>query len=249
MIDIIILAAGKGTRMKTDKPKALVELAGKPLLEYVLKIVEEFSPRPHVVIGHKGEDVLRLFAGRIVPIWQLEQKGTGHAVMSARDSLQESGARHILVLFADQPMIKTESIKALIAAREKSGASFSMATVSPEHHDGDYGVFKSMGRIVRDAEGSISSIVEYKNASDDVRAIKEVNISAYCFEPKWLWENLPKVKKNPVSDEYYITDLVALAKEKGDKVVPVILPTVEGIGANTPEELLMVERLMRSELY
>jgi len=249
MIDIIILAAGKGTRMKTDKPKALVELAGKPLLEHVLKTVENFAAKPHVVIGHKGEDVLRLFTERIVPIWQLEQKGTGHAVMSAKDSLRESRSKHTLVLFADQPMIKPESLEALIAAREESNAAFSMATVSPEHHEGDYGGFKNMGRIVRGSDGSISAIVEYKNADDDVRAIKEVNISAYCFESRWLWENLSKVKKDPVSDEYYITDLVALAKEKGDKVVPVILPTREGIGANTPEELLMVERLMRSELY
>lgn len=242
MIEVIILAAGKGTRMKTDKPKALVEAKGMPLLGHVLRTVREIVPKPHVVVGHKGQDVIDMFGDAIIPVWQHDPKGTGHAVLVAEGDLSGSKAKHIVVLFADQPLVSSASIRKLIAERERTGAAFSMATVAPEHHDGDWSVFQRMGRIVRDAAGAIEAIVEYKDASEEVRAIREVNSSVYCFDPAWLWRNLKAIKNGNAAGEYYLTDLVAIAKAQGDAVIPVVLPTREGMGANTPEELVMVER-------
>ncbi len=241
MIDIIILAAGKGTRMKTEKPKALVEAKGRPMIEYVLNSIAGLGI-PHVIVGHKGEEITGLFGDRIKHVWQKEQKGTGHAVAVAQNALSNSSAEHVVVLFADQPLISAESLRKLIDAR--SSAAFSMATVVPESHDGDFKVFERNGRIVRDENGAVKAIVEYKDATDDIRALKEVNISAYCFDPKWLWQNLSEIRNANASGEYYLTDLVKIAKDKGEVIVPVIFPTVEGMGANTPEELLVIERYL-----
>jgi bifunctional UDP-N-acetylglucosamine pyrophosphorylase/glucosamine-1-phosphate N-acetyltransferase len=261
MIDTIILAAGKGTRMKTDKPKALVEAGGVPMLGHVLAAIERsgLSPRkPHVVVGHRGEEVIAFVGDRAHHVWQKEQKGTGHAVAVAQEALSgtvgDSGraqypVEHVVVLFADQPLISAESLQRLVSARAAtlssgSPAVFSMATVSPEHHEGDFKVFERNGRIVRDANRTVSGIVEYKDASEDVRALKEVNISAYCFDPAWLWNNLSEIRNANASGEYYLTDLVKIARDKGDAVVPVIFPTIEGIGANSPDELVVIERYL-----
>ncbi len=246
MTDIIILAAGKGTRMKTERPKALVEAKGTPMLGYVLSVLERSgvaTALPHVVVGHRGEEVIAFFGDKARPVWQNEQKGTGHAVMVARDALSASNSKHVVVLFADQPLISPDSLKKLVEARV-DGAAFSMATVSPEHHEGDFKVFERNGRIVRGADGSVDAIVEYKDASDDIRALKEVNISAYCFDPAWLWRNLSEIRNANASGEYYLTDLVKIARDRGETVVPVIFPTVEGMGANSPEELAVIERYL-----
>jgi bifunctional UDP-N-acetylglucosamine pyrophosphorylase / glucosamine-1-phosphate N-acetyltransferase len=264
MIDVIILAAGKGTRMKTERPKALVEAKGKTMLHHVLDAVDrsgilsgaESRPasdarRPHVIVGHKGEDIIALFGNRIKAVWQKEQKGTGHAVAVAQDALrapERVPAEHIVVLFADQPLISAESLRKLVWARAETfdsaaPAAFSMATVSPEHHDGDFKVFERNGRIVRDEKtGAVREIVEYKDASDEIRALKEVNISAYCFDPAWLWKNLSEIRNANASGEYYLTDLVKIARDKGEIVIPVVFPTIEGMGANSPEELSILER-------
>jgi bifunctional UDP-N-acetylglucosamine pyrophosphorylase/glucosamine-1-phosphate N-acetyltransferase len=257
MIDVIILAAGKGTRMKTERPKALVEAGGKAMLHHVLDAVnrsgivsaKDTDPGtparlPHVIVGHKGEEIIALFGDRIKAVWQKEQKGTGHAVAVAQDALcapERAPVDHVVVLFADQPLISAESLRKLVEARAE--AVFSMATVSPEHHDGDFKVFERNGRIVRDEKtGAVREIVEYKDASDEIRALKEVNISAYCFDPAWLWKNLSEIRNANASGEYYLTDLVKIARDKGHIVVPVILPTAEGIGANSPEELSILEK-------
>jgi bifunctional UDP-N-acetylglucosamine pyrophosphorylase / glucosamine-1-phosphate N-acetyltransferase len=257
MIDVIILAAGKGTRMKTERPKALVEAKGKAMLHHVLDAVDQSGllsgtesrpasdvSRPHVIVGHKGEDIIALFGDRIKAVWQKEQKGTGHAVAVAQDALcapERPLADHIVVLFADQPLISAGSLQKLVDARAE--AVFSMATVSPEHHDGDFKVFERNGRIVRDEKtGAVREIVEYKDATDEIRALKEVNISAYCFDPAWLWKNLSEIRNANASGEYYLTDLVKIARDKGEIVIPVIFPTIEGMGANSPEELSILER-------
>ncbi len=254
MIDVIILAAGKGTRMKTERPKALVEAKGKAMLHHVLNAVDRSgilseaevsdARRPHVIVGHKGEDIIALFGDRINPVWQREQKGTGHAVAVAQDALcavNRAPAEHILVLFADQPLISAESLRKLVEARTE--AVFSMATVSPEHHEGDFKVFERNGRIVRDERtGAVREIIEYKDATDEIRALKEVNISAYCFDPAWLWKNLSEIRNANASGEYYLTDLVKIARDKGETVIPVIFPTIEGMGANSPEELSVIEK-------
>lgn len=244
MIEAIILAAGKGTRMKTDKPKALVEAKGKPMLGYVLEAVREVVDRPHLVVGHKGDDVLSAFGDDVVSVWQYEMKGTGHAVMMAETALKSSPAKHVVVLFADQPLITSGSIRKLIEERERTNAAFTLATVAPENHEGEWSVFARNGRIVRNDSGAIESIVEFKDASDEVKAITEVNVSAYCFDPDWLWRHLKAIQNQNASGEYYLTDLVAIAKAKGYAVVPVILPTKEGMGANSMEELSTLERYL-----
>ncbi len=245
MVEYLILAGGKGKRMNTEKPKALVEAKGIPLIQYVLNTLAKLGyHKPHIVIGYKADEMKEKLGPDFPYILQVEQKGTGHAVMCAHEMLKDKGLTELVVLLADQPLVSHKSIQKLVNERQKSGAVFSMATVAPEHHEGDFKVFEKMGRIVRDAKGAIEAIVEYKDASDEVKKLKEVNSSVYCFDTAWLWKNLPKLQNTNASGEYYLTDLVKIAREQGKIVVPVVLDTSEGMGANTPEELVVVERYL-----
>lgn len=245
MIEYVILAGGKGKRMNTEKPKALVEAKGLPMIQYVLNTLLKLGHhKPHIVIGHKAEEMKEKLGPDFPYVLQVEQKGTGHAVMCANEMLKDKDLTELVVLFADQPLIRPESIQKLIETRRTSGAVFSMATACPPHHEGDFKVFERMGRIIRDKDGVIEAIVEYKDATDEIRAVKEINWSVYCFEPKWLWENLPKLQNANASGEYYLTDLVKIAREQGRIVVPLVTDTIEAMGANTPEELVLVEKYL-----
>ncbi len=243
MIGILILAAGKSTRMKSDKPKPLVEVRGRPLLSYVIDTVKAFG-KPFVVVGHKAEDVIAQLGHTFTPVYQKEQKGTGHAVLVAQDALQKSGCTELLVLFADQPLISKQSIEKLINTRREAGAAFSLATVAPTDHMGNNAGFEKMGRIVRASNGAIEAIVEYKDADQVVRALTEVNISLYCFDAEWLWKHLPLIENKNASGEYYLTDLVAIARANDHAAVPVVIPTQEGVGANTLEEITILEKYL-----
>lgn len=218
-LDILILAAGLGTRMRSNLAKVLHRLDDRPLINHVCKSAASLAPRKiYVVIGHQGEDVkeavlAELGDGQAHFVWQKEQLGTGDAVNAARDFLENEDST-LLILSGDVPMIRPETLGGLIQHHKSHrgrGAAATILTVKLKSPTG-------YGRIVRDDAGMFSSIVEQKDATDEEREIREINAGIYCFDTRKLFDALAKVQNNNAQGEYYLTDVPALLRQSGDDV-------------------------------
>ncbi|MES2470746.1 MAG: NTP transferase domain-containing protein [Patescibacteria group bacterium] len=243
--EVIILAGGKGTRMKTEFPKVLTEVAGRPLITHVVEQVNKLGleSEPIIVVGYKGDQVKDRLSNHSRFSHQLEQKGTGHAVMSARrEALREKGS--ILILYGDQPLVKTDTLQKIFEAHENHDSPITIATTIVDAYDGWQKPFYDFGRIVRNEKGNVVGIIEKKDATDDQReGIREVNVAYYCVDADWLWNSLDKVTTNNVQGEYYLTDIVGIAFEEGHPIVAVDIPPKEALGVNSPEQLIVVENM------
>ncbi len=242
MNHVIILAAGKGTRMKSELPKVLHPIKGVAMINRLLERVTPVSEKPTLIVGHKAEDVIRDTDNKYHYVLQKDQLGTGHAIMCAAPELKDKGYDTVTVLMGDQPLITTETLQELIDLQKASGATIAMNTVVVSDYEGVNNTFYHFGRVIRAADNTVEKIVEYKDATEEERACKEVNISYYCFDAKWLWQNINSLTNNNAAQEYYITDLVKIAKDQGKLVVANPLKNiVESYGINTPEQLKIVE--------
>ena len=239
---IIILAAGKGTRMGGDIPKALTHLGHQSMIEHVLDTVEslEMKHKPICVIGYKADMVRDVLGDRATYALQEEQKGTGHAVSCAMPLLDPKIER-VLVLYADQPYVSTETIHNLIHLKQNSENSLAIATAMIEDDDLFMNQFYGFGRIIRDDHGHIKSIVECKDANDEERAIREVNPAYFCCDIPWVIECLRMLKNDNSQGEYYLTDLVNIAFEESHYIDSIQINEKEALGANTPEQLAVLE--------
>ncbi len=227
--------------MQTDLPKVLVPLQGKPMLFHVLSAVHKaFKEKPVAIVGHRAEMVKKETAGLCNYALQKEQLGTGHAVSCAK---KISGpAPHIMVLSGDQPFITHKTLKKLMAKHLKSGAKITFATaLLPDFKDWRK-AFTGFGRILR-KNGKIEGIKEYKDANDSEKKVREVNAGCYVFEAKWLWQNLKKIKNHNAQGEYYLTDLFHIAFKEKEKVESVRISPHEALGANSKEELEVLEKI------
>ncbi len=242
---IVILAAGKGTRMGGQLPKVLVMLKNKPLILYTLEEIEKINQlaKPVVVVGYGADKVKTVLGDGYSFVYQLEQLGTAHAVQMAKRMVK---ADNILVLYGDMPFIKANSLKELIKLHFKTHANISMLTATAPSFKGEYASLEHFGRIIRGDNHAISGIVEFKDASAHQRKIKEVNPGIYMFNTKWLWENLAKIKNHNAQKEYYLTDIVALAIKDKQKVHSVSIPAREVLGINSKEDLLLAEKNLKS---
>ncbi len=218
-LDVLVLAAGLGTRMRSNLAKVLHKLDGRPLINHVCRTATALAPRKvYVVIGHQGEDVKtavleELDSDHAEFVWQNEQLGTGHAVNSARGFLENEDST-LLVLSGDVPMIRAETLAALVQqhrAHRGKGAACTILTVKLEDPAG-------YGRIVRDDAGFFDRIVEQKDASEDERKVKEINSGIYCFETRKLFKALSSVKNENSQGEYYLTDVPTLLRNEGEDV-------------------------------
>lgn len=237
----IILAAGQGTRMRSKLPKVLHPLAGKPMVWYALKAVEGLSDFPPVlVVGYKAEDVRAAIGGIADYALQGEQLGTGHAVASARSKVNDK-ADTILVTFADMPLLTKDSLKKLIDLYKQSDCPVTMTSYIGEEGS-------AFGRVVRDEAGHILAIVEKVDATPEQLAIREYNVSAYCFRADWLWGALERIPISP-KGEYYLTDVVGLAIEEGYMVNSLVLDDLsETVGPNNRVDLAIAEKIMRQRI-
>lgn len=228
----VILAAGKGTRMKSDLAKVLHVLNGKPLLHYSLVAAKEAGAEKIVaVIGHQAEIVRKEFADSgCIFVEQKPQLGTGHAVLQAKDVLSDYRGL-AAILCGDVPLLKSATIKSLVDNHIASKAVVSvLTTIPPPPH--------AYGRIVKDDKGNVLKIVEHKDATEDEKKIGEINTGIYCVNTKFLFSALEKVTNNNKQHEYYLTDIVEIAVREGQKVKSFITPDyVEVMGINTLEEL------------
>lgn len=243
-IDVLIMAAGLGTRMRSGLAKVLHRLSGRPLINHVCSTAAVLGPEKiYVVIGHQGDDVKTAVLGEMDAeavefAVQKEQLGTGDAVNSARGFL-ENRESTVVVLSGDVPLIRHETLSEMIGQHHKSGAACTVLTVKLDDPTG-------YGRVIRSEDGNFDRIVEQKDASDAERAVNEINSGIYCFDTKKLFAALAGVKNNNAQGEYYLTDVPAILRGAGDTVglfVHEKRSEIEGI--NDRIQLAEMERLLR----
>uniref|UniRef100_UPI0025F4E4D6 sugar phosphate nucleotidyltransferase n=1 Tax=Streptococcus sp. TaxID=1306 RepID=UPI0025F4E4D6 len=238
----VILAAGKGTRMKSDLPKVMHKVAGISMLEHVFRSVGAINPEKTVtVVGHKAELVEQVLAGQTDFVRQSEQLGTGHAVMMAEPIL-EGLSGQTLVIAGDTPLITGESLKNLIDFHVNHK---NVATILTAEAEDPFGY----GRIVRNENAEVLRIVEQKDATDFEKQIKEINTGTYVFDNARLFEALKNINTNNAQGEYYITDVIGIFREAGEKVGAYTLKDFdESLGVNDRVALATAEAVMRRRI-
>lgn len=237
----IILAAGKGTRMKSDLPKVLHKVTGKTMLDHVRVAVSALSPDKEViVVGHRADDVLASLADGPEFVKQEEQLGTGHAVQIVAPLLdKEEGTT--LVIAGDTPLISGDTLEKLFAYHESEGATATILTAIAPDPTG-------YGRIIREG-GQVTKIVEQKDASEEEKAVPEINTGTYVFDNKALFDALTKINNNNNQGEYYLTDVIEIFKNAGQKVCAYSLDDFEeSLGVNDRVALSQAEKSMRARI-
>lgn len=241
----IVLAAGKGTRMKSDLPKVLYPVCGRPMVHYVLDTLDALGvKRKLIVVGYRGDDVRRELEWRegVEFVEQSPQLGTGHAVMVCRESLR-GGDGAVLVLTGDSPLAQRTSLEAVIAEYSRERPACVLGTLIKADPSG-------LGRIVRDPQGRFLKIVEERDADEAQKRIAEVNMSTYVFDCPELLHALDRIDNNNRQGEYYLTDCPGVLQREGKDVraLPVLKPC-EALSINTLEELALVEAEMQKMGY
>jgi bifunctional UDP-N-acetylglucosamine pyrophosphorylase/glucosamine-1-phosphate N-acetyltransferase len=238
-LSIVILAAGQGKRMKSDLPKVLQPLAGRPLLEHVLDAAAPLAAdATYVVYGHGGEQVKAALSNRPVSwVLQAQQLGTGHAVAQAMPTIPDDHT--VLVLYGDVPLVRAETLRRLVES--SSEQSIGLLTVKLADPTG-------YGRIVRDNAGNVVRIVEQKDANTKERAINEVNTGLLAAPARSLKQWLNALKNDNAQGEYYLTDIIVMAVRDGMKIDAVIAPTeIEVLGVNDKVQLAQLEAALRAQ--
>lgn len=238
---IIILAAGRGTRMGGDLPKAITPLGHQTMIEYVVDTVEslETMHKPIAVIGYKADMVEGILGERALYALQDEQKGTGHAVMCALPLITPE-IKNIVVLYADQPLVSKKTIEELVELHTSNHSKLSLATATISDDNLFTEQFYNFGRIIRDSENHISAIVESKDANEEEKAIREVNPAYFCCDREWMEGALSSLENKNSQGEYYLTDLVKIAFTQNMRITSITTDEREALGANTPEQLQLL---------
>lgn len=242
-LNIIILAAGRGKRLgnlSKNKPKAMINLLGKPLIEYSVSLAESLKVKPIIVVGYKKEMIINYLKNRAQYVEQKELLGTGHAVMSATKILKnKSGIT--LVYFADNPLWSLKTAKKVIDTFVKNKLTM---VITSAKISADF----MYGRVIRNKQGKVKAIVEAKDCNSDQLEIKEMHSSFYAFDNEWLFDNLPKIKSQNIQKEYYLTDTLGLAVKQGKKVEGIwAYKKEEAYGINTTEDLKKVEKYLQNK--
>lgn len=237
----VLLAAGQGTRMRSELPKVLHPILGHPLAWYALEAARQATQsRPVMVIGHAGEIVRQALGEGVDYVVQEPQLGTGHAVMQV-ESLLRGKTDLVLVTYADMPLVTAETLSALVKTQQTHAGPITMLTAVVDDPHG-------FGRVIRNTDGSVLEVVEEAQATSSQLSVRELNVGMYCFEAGWLWEALKRI---PLSSkgEYYLTDLVGLATGDGLPVqAEIARDPDEVIGINTRAHLAEAITLMRQRI-
>ena len=247
MTQVVILAAGKGRRMGGDIPKVLTKVNGKSLIGYLFDSVIKSGVcvKPLVVVGYKADMVKDYLGDKAFYVHQDKNLGTGNAVACTRGYIPQQ-ADSVLVLYGDMPFLKPETIKEIVETYNENKPDITLMTIKLKDFGDWRSIFSSFGRVVRNENNEIIRIREVKDATEEEKEITEVNPSYFCFDKKWLFENIGKLKNNNKLGEYYLTDLVELGIQQGDDGCSLVVddPT-EGIGVNTPEQLVIAKQILK----
>ena len=240
-LSIVILAAGQSTRMKSQTPKVLHPLAGKPMVQYAVETAAELtSEKPLLVVGNGADQVRRAVGDQVTYVEQREQLGTGHALLQARPLL-EGRSEMVAVWYADMSLLSADTLRRLIGLQTDGEGPITMLTVVADDPMG-------FGRILRDEAGRVLGIVEEAVATDAQKAIKELNCGVYCFDGHWLWPRLTRLPLSP-KGEYYLTDIVAMAVAEGQVVKALKISDVtEVLGVNDRSHLAQAEAVVRQRI-
>lgn len=238
----IILAAGKGTRMKSKLYKVLHPVAGKPMVEHILDQVEQTEPTEIVtIVGHGAEMIKSHLGERSQYALQAEQLGTGHAVMQAQELLGGKQGT-TLVITGDTPLLTAETLKNLFDYHQGKNASATILTAHAEDPTG-------YGRIIRDHVGIVERIVEQKDASEEEARVQEINTGTFCFDNESLFEALAKTDTNNTQGEYYLTDIIEILKKEGKAVAAYQMADFdEAMGVNDRVALSTANKIMHRRL-
>ena len=243
MIKIIILAAGKGKRMEDDLPKVLVLIKGKPMIGHLLDSIIEsgIDKNAIVVVSPENKELIKnsLKKYNCQYAIQDEQLGTGHAIACAKDIVKED-IESVVVFYGDHPFVTPETIKKL---KDVQRGPITMMTIKVEDFNDWRKNFNNYGRMIRE-KGEIKEIKEFKDANAKEKEIKELNSGLYCFDSRWLWENIKKLESNNAQKEYYLTDLIKIATSQGKEINSIQIDPKEAFGVNSKEELEVAEGLM-----
>ena len=233
----VILAAGLGTRMKSSLPKVLHKISGKTMIEYMLELIKPFGFKPSIVVtGYKGNEVARFAKGNKI-VSQKKMLGSADAVIKTQGALSKFKG-DVVVLYSDTPLIEQDTIRQLIARHKDTGAACTLLTARLKDPTG-------YGRILRDDEEKIVRIVEENEVSLYDKVIDEINVGAYCFDSKNLFESLKEIKADNKKNEYYLTDTVSILRKRNLKIESLCTANEEeAIGINSKEELAKAERII-----
>lgn len=234
----LILAAGKGTRMKSELPKVIHEVNGIPMISKIIKVLKVLKPEENILIlGHKKEEVLKVVGEDADYVVQTEQLGTGHAVLQAKDKLKNYDG-DVMVLCGDTPLLREETLEELYKFHRDTD---SVTTILTSIYDNPFGY----GRIVKE-NGLVKAIVEEKEADAEIKKIKEVNAGVYCFKGRELFDALSKITNNNEKGEYYLTDVIGIQVGEGKKVQSFVLnDNIEILGVNSKVELAQASKVLR----
>jgi bifunctional UDP-N-acetylglucosamine pyrophosphorylase/glucosamine-1-phosphate N-acetyltransferase len=235
----VILAAGEGTRLRSDVAKVLHPVGGIPMVLWSVKSAQRLGADPIVlVVGHGGDEVRRAVGDGVQYVVQHRRLGTGHATLQAREPLL-GRSDEVVVLYGDMPALRAETLERLAALHRERRPAVTMLSVLSDDSMG-------FGRVVRDGQGRVRAIVEEAVATPEILAIKELNCGVYCFDASWLWERLPAVPVTQPKGEYYLTDMVGLAVADGrDVQVLSISDVTEVQGINNRVHLARAEAILR----
>ncbi|MDX8392692.1 MAG: bifunctional UDP-N-acetylglucosamine diphosphorylase/glucosamine-1-phosphate N-acetyltransferase GlmU [Mariprofundaceae bacterium] len=242
-LQVCVLAAGQGKRMHSNRPKVLHKVLGQAMIDYVLHTVEELRPKSIAVVTGHASDEVRAHVGQPVNLeWVIQDKqlGTGHAVKQCEEVIRD--VRDVLIVCGDTPLLRSDTLAALVDAHRGNDAAVTVLTAQVDNPFG-------YGRIVRDASGAVTGIVEEKDASDDQRQIDEVSSGIYCVRHEVLFDLLHKLGNSNAQGEYYLPDIVPLALANGQRVDAMPMrDVVEMIGVNNRVQLSEVEDLMQQRI-
>jgi len=241
-VTVIILAAGKGKRMRSVGPKVLAPLLGRPMICHIMTTVQRFSPESIlVVVNPEGREAVEEVLGEegIRYVNQAEARGTADAVKLCKDYVQ---TRRAIVLCGDVPLIRAETLSDMIALHQSHGAAVTLLSTEVPDPSG-------YGRVIRNGDSSVRGIIEHKDASSTERKIREINSGTYVFESKLLFDLLDKVEPSPATGEYYLTDIVAMLVKGGKRVEALkIEDQTEIMGVNDTLALKKIEDIYRHRL-
>ena len=240
-LTVVILAAGLGTRMKSRKAKVLHRAGGRYLIEHVLRTAQSLAPpeRIFVVVGHQSAEVrAAIQTPGIGFIEQTEQKGTGHALMAAANTLSRMNGR-LVILYGDCPLVRPQTLTGLVAAQQSSDAAGAILTAEMDDPTG-------YGRVLRDSGGHVTGVVEQRAGTAEQLAIREANMGLYCYRAEPFWRHINELRPDNPAREYYLTDMVEILHRAGHAIAAFRIGDArEVLGINDRAELAVVDRLLR----